>query len=546
MSAQEWIEVIVLVVCFIAAALAAGTETALTSVGRLRVRFLAEQGSKGAAILQKLRADPNRYLSTVLFTNTLALIVASTSTTLLTDSLFTHWNVPSAWRLWLALVVSFVLSVILLIAAEVTPKTLAIRYAERVALATAGPVDRLASFLGPILWVVTIISRALTGGRAARAPFLTEEELLTLLHVSEEAGVIEEQEHQMIHGIIEIGDKTVREIMVPRTDMVAIERTATLKDLVKVFKEHRHTRMPVYEEDLDHIVGLLHAKDLLLFYTLSSSEKFDMDQILRPIKFTPEQKKVDELLLEMRTEKVHMMIVVDEYGGTAGLVSMEDLLEEIVGEIRDEYDSAEEDELVILNDREARVDAGFPLEELNSRLGLAIEESGDYDSVGGYVHAMLGKIAVAGDSFKGGRATWTVEKVKGRRIEIVRLRSDQSWPEALRTRRCAAGEGSWRPGRGRAGAEDAGRTHRRRGGTDVACGTDCRAGGACMRGSASRRRGIRAHGDGAGRARARDRSAARVGLLPDGRARPSRVRATAHGVRVVREAPAGAARGVQR
>ncbi|HEX9476432.1 MAG TPA: CNNM domain-containing protein, partial [Candidatus Dormibacteraeota bacterium] len=264
MNAQEWIEVIVLVICFVAAALAAGTETALTSVGRLRVRFLAEQGSKGAAILQKLRADPNRYLSTVLFTNTLALIVASTSTTLLTDSLFGHWGVPAAWRLWLALVVSFVLSVVLLIAAEVTPKTLAIQYAERVALAAAGPVDRLASFLGPILWAVTVISRALTGGRAARAPFLTEEELLTLLHVSEEAGVIEEQEHQMIHGIIEIGDKTVREIMIPRTDIVAIERTATLREIVKVFKEHRHTRMPVYEEDLDHIVGLLHAKDLLL------------------------------------------------------------------------------------------------------------------------------------------------------------------------------------------------------------------------------------------------------------------------------------------
>jgi putative hemolysin len=131
----------------------------------------------------------------------------------------------------------------------------------------------------------------------------------------------------------------------------------------------------------------------------------------------------------MRTEKVHMMIVVDEYGGTAGLVTMEDLLEEIVGEIRDEYDSAEEDLLVILNEREARVDAGFPLEELNSRLGLAIEESGDYDSVGGYVHAMLGKIAVAGDSFRSGKALWTVEKVKGRRIETVRLKSDQTWPE---------------------------------------------------------------------------------------------------------------------
>src|SRR5256885_6559490 len=429
MSGQEFLEVIVVLFWFVLDALASGTETALTSVGRLRVRYLAEQGSQAAAILQRLRADPNRFLSTVLFTNTLALIVASTAAALLSDALFIHWGVAQEWRLWLTLLQSFLLSVILLIVAEVTPKTLALAHAERVALAAAVPVDRLASFLAPILWAVTLISRALTGGRAARAPFLTEEELLTLLHVSEEAGVIEEQEHQMIHGIIEIGDKTVREIMIPRTDIVAVERTATLKDIVKVFKEYRHTRMPVYEEDLDHIVGLLHAKDLLLFYTLTSAQKFDIDKILRPIKFTPEQKKVDELLLEMRTEKVHMMIVVDEYGGTAGLVSMEDLLEEIVGEIRDEYDSAEEEELTIINDHEARVDAGFPLEELNSRLGLAIEESGDYDSVGGYVHAMLGKIAVAGDSFRAGRVVWTVEKVKGRRIETVRLKSDQPWPQ---------------------------------------------------------------------------------------------------------------------
>jgi putative hemolysin len=429
MSATEWFEAIVLVVCFFVAAAASGTETALTSVGRLRVRFLAEQGSKAAGILQRLRADPNRYLSTVLFTNTLALIVASTATTLLTDDLFAKWGVPTGLHLWLALLVSFLLSVVLLIAAEVTPKTLAIRYAERVALAAAGPVDRLATALGPVLWAVTIVSRALTGGRAARAPYLTEQELLTLLHVSEEQGVIEEQEHQMIHGIIEIGDKTVREIMVPRTDIIAVERKAPLKEIVRVFKEHRHTRLPVFEGDIDHVVGLMHTKDLLLYYTLSSAQEFDIDKILRPIRFTPEQKKVDELLHEMRTEKVHMMIVLDEYGGTAGLVSLEDLLEEIVGEIRDEYDAGEEEQLVVLNDHEARVDAAFPLEELNSRLGLAIEESGDYDSVGGYVHAQLGKIATAGDSFKAGRSTWTVEKVKGRRIEWVKLTADVPWPE---------------------------------------------------------------------------------------------------------------------
>jgi len=174
MTGQEWIEVIVLVVCFFVAALASGTETALTSVGRLRVRFLAEQGSQAAGILQRLRADPNRFLSTVLFVNTLALIVASTATALLSDEVFTNWGVPSAWRLWLTLLVSVALSVILLIGAEVTPKTLAIAQAERVALAAAGPVDRLASFLGPILWAVTFISRGITAGRAARAPYLTE------------------------------------------------------------------------------------------------------------------------------------------------------------------------------------------------------------------------------------------------------------------------------------------------------------------------------------------------------------------------------------
>src|SRR5579859_3063534 len=370
MNVQTWIELVVLIVCFFVAAAASGTETALTSVGRLRVRLMAEQGSRAATILQRLRADPNRYLSTVLFTNTLALIVASTATTLLTEKYFIDSAIPVSWRLWMALRVTLVLSILLLIAAEVTPKTLAISHAERVALAAAGPVDRLATFLSPILWSVTIVSRMLTGGRAARAPYLTEQELLTLLHVSEEQGVIEEQEHQMIHGIIQIGDKTVREVMVPRTDIAAVEKHASLREIVKIFKEHRHTRLPVFDSDIDHVVGLIHTKDLLLYYTLSNAQQFDIEKILRPIRFTPEQKKVDELLHEMRSEKVHMMIVLDEYGGTAGLVSLEELLEEIVGEIRDEYDSAEEEQLEILSDREARVDARYPMEDLNTKLDL--------------------------------------------------------------------------------------------------------------------------------------------------------------------------------
>src|SRR2546423_56316 len=360
MTGQEWMEVIVMLLCFVLAALASGTETALTSVGRLRVRYLAEQGSQAAAILQRLRADPNRFLSTVLFTNTLALIVASTASALLSDALFTRWGVASEWRLWLTLLDSVALSVVLLIVAEVTPKTFALAHAERVALAAAVPVDRLASFLGPILWAVTIVSRALTGGPAARAPSLTEEELLAPLHVSEEAGVIEEQEHQMIHGIIEIGDKTVREIMIPRTDIVAVARDAQLRDIVKLFKQHRHTRMPVYERDIDHVVGLIHTKDLLLFYTLSSSRKFDMDKVLRPIEFTPEQKKVDELLNEMRTKKQHMAIVVDEYGGAAGVVALGEPPPGGSGGGPRGYDTPEQGDLRVLPEHDTRVEAGMP------------------------------------------------------------------------------------------------------------------------------------------------------------------------------------------
>ncbi|HEV2215978.1 MAG TPA: hemolysin family protein [Candidatus Dormibacteraeota bacterium] len=426
---MQTIEVVVIVFCFILAALASGTETALTSVGRLRVRYLAEEGSRSARILQRLQRDPNRFLSTVLLINTVALILASSATTLLTDDLFHGWGVPQGDVLWLALLVSLLLSVLLLLLAEVTPKTLAIRYAERVALMAAGPVDRMATFLSPVLWAVTIVSRALTGGRAAKAPYLTEDELLTLLHVSEEQGVIEEQERDMIHGIIEIGDKSVREVMVPRTDMVAVERSATLQDIARIFKQHRHTRLPVYKADLDHILGIIHAKDLLLFYTLSSAPEFSIDKILRPIQFTPETKKVDELLHEMRSKKVHMMVVVDEYGGTAGLVSLEDLLEEIVGEIRDEYDQAEEEQLQIVSPTEALVDARYPMDELNSRLGLGISESAEYDSVGGYVVASLGTIPAPGAVMQGGRAKWKVEQARGNRVEQVRLTADEPWPD---------------------------------------------------------------------------------------------------------------------
>jgi CBS domain containing-hemolysin-like protein len=425
MDGQAYGETALLVICVAVAGLASATETALTSVGRLRVRHLADEGSPAAAVLQRLQQDPNRFLSTVLVVNTVALTLASFATTLLSVR-----YLPPAFGFWGALLVSLVLSVFLLIFAEVTPKTIAIRRAESLALRAAGPVDTLAGFLRPVLWFITLVSRAITGGRAARAPYLTEEELMTLLHVSEEQGVIEEEEREMIHGIIEIGDKLVREVMVPRTDITALPRGCDRDEVVRVFRDHGHTRLPIYEGDLDHIVGLVNVKDLVL--SLAEDDRpFDLDALMRPVHYTPQSKKVDELLHQMQGEKVHLMIVLDEYGGTAGLVTLEDLLEEIVGEIRDEYDVAEEEMVTVVSDREAVVVASYSMAELNELLDLGLEESEDYDSVGGYVLSTLGHVPEAGATFDSGPVHWTVEKVNGRRVVKVRLRSERPWPESV-------------------------------------------------------------------------------------------------------------------
>lgn len=422
MDPSAWGEAVLLATCVLVSALASATETALTSVGRLRIRHLAEEGSAVAGVLHRLQQDPNRFLSTVLIVNTVALILASFAATLLSLRFL-----PASLGFAGSLAVSLLLSVFLLIFAEVTPKSLAIRNAERVALAAAGPVAHLSRVLRPVLWFITWLARTVTGGRAVHAPYLTEEELMTLLHVSEEQGVIEEEEREMIHGIIEIGDKAVREVMVPRTDIVAIERSAGLDEVVALFRRHHLTRLPVMDSDLDHVVGLLLVKDLVEELT-EPGRSFDMARLMRPIQHVPEQKMVDELLHQMQQDKVHMMVVVDEYGGTSGLVTLEDLLEEIVGEIRDEFDAGELDLLQLTDLTTALVDARHSLAELNEILGLGLEASEDYDSVGGYVLATLGTVPKSGTQFQVGEVGWTVTQVNDRRVLQVRLESTQPWP----------------------------------------------------------------------------------------------------------------------
>ena len=417
MDTTAWLELLTIVIALILAALAASAETSLTSISRVRLRQLVEQKNASAIVIERLHRDPNTYLSTILIFNTVAIIVASSAATLLALHLY-HERVAE----WL---VSLILSLVVLVACEITPKTLALQRAERVALRMARLVAGATFVMRPIVFVLTAVTRLILrilGGRAqVRGPFVTEEELKMLVSVGEEEGVLEEEEREMIHGIFEMGDMRVRELMVPRTDLVAIEVHEPVEKAVELVTKHGHTRIPVYEGDIDHIVGVLYAKDLLR--AVVRGERKSLREIARKPYFTPESNKVQDVLRDLRKNRVHMAIVVDEYGGTAGAVTIEDILEEIVGPIQDEYDIGEEDEIQFIGPNEVVLDGRVSVDDVNELLKLNIAGD-DYDTIGGYVQNQLGATPKVGATLKLGNAQLRVEAVQGSRIKKVRIRSE--------------------------------------------------------------------------------------------------------------------------
>jgi CBS domain containing-hemolysin-like protein len=425
LDTTAWVEIVVILIALVLAALAASAETSLTSISRVRLRQLVEQKVPEAIVIERLHRDPNAYLSTILIVNTVAIIVASSTATLL--ALHLYRERVAEWA------VSLVLSLVVLVACEITPKTLALQRAERVALRMARLVAWATLVLRPVVFVLTAVTRLILrmmGGRAqVRGPFVTEEELKMLVSVGEEEGVLEEEEREMIHGIFEMGDMLVRELMVPRTDLVAIEVNEPVEKAVELVTKHGHTRIPVYEGNLDHIVGVLYAKDLLR--AVVRGEQKSLREIARKPYFTPESNKVQDVLRDLRKNRVHMAIVVDEYGGTAGAVTIEDILEEIVGPIQDEYDIGEEDEIQFISPNEVILDGRVSVDDVNELLKLDIAAD-DYDTVGGYVLNQLGAAPKVGATLKLGDAELRVEAVQGTRIKKVRIRSQSPFqiPEA--------------------------------------------------------------------------------------------------------------------
>ena len=426
------LDIVIIIVSLIVAAFSGASETALNSVSKLRVRTLAEEGNRRARRVVRLQSDPAQaYLATILFLNTLALIVAGAAAGLLSSS---EWpNLPE-------IVSTLGLSLVALVFCEFAPKSLALQNSERVAFAVVGVVDLLTRALRPLVrsltFVSTLLIRAATRNRTVRGPFVTEQELRLLLNMGEREGVFEEEEQEMIQGVLELTDKVTREVMVPRVDVVGIDGNATVDDAIRLIIEHGHSRIPVYDGNLDHIVGVIYAKDLLR-YRSTEGGAVPVRDVARPPYFTPALKRAGELLIEMRLKKVHIAIVVDEYGGTAGIITIEDLLEEIVGEIQDEYDIAEPEEIQFLNDHEVLLSARVSIDDVKELLHVDIPET-EADSIGGLVMERLGEIPKPGATLPLGDATLVVDTIRGQSIRTVRISSprplradrDEAVPEA--------------------------------------------------------------------------------------------------------------------
>jgi putative hemolysin len=412
-------EIIALILTLAICAVASAAETALLSVSRLRVKSLAEEGDRRAQQIEALKENPSNFLTTILIVNNVAIVLASALATGIAIEFFPQWG---------EVIATLVISFVTLVFCEVTPKSAAVANADSWSRAIVPIVTMASTLLRPITFTLNAftsgILRVLGIPQRHTGPSFTEEELMHMVNVGEEEGVLEEDERSMITNIFELSETTVREVMVPRIDMVTLESDATIGQAVDLITQAGLSRIPVYEQSIDNIIGVLYAKDLLGVMRTQSSDS-SVKSLIRQAYFVPESKKLDDLLHEMRSRHVHIALVIDEYGAIAGLVTIEDLVEEIVGEIQDEYDT-ESPSIQDISPNEWIVDARVHIEDFSEHVDEEWEATEDYDSVGGFVLAKLDKIPSVGDMVKVDGLTLTVLATRGRRIMKVKAEREPS------------------------------------------------------------------------------------------------------------------------
>ena len=426
----------------------AASEIALVTAKRHRLSQLAADGNRAARVAERLTANPNRFLATIQVAITFLGFLASAVGAQAFAGGLAGWIRAIPWAPIqdaaeeIAFVsITLLIALVAIVVGELAPKTLALTFAERFALLAARPIRFFERILAPVVWLVSgaslVLVRALGGHERPEGGYLSTEELKMLVRSGSEEAGIEEEERTMIPRVIELGDKRVHEVMVPRIGIKALETGATLDEVIDVIMRAGHTRIPVYAESLDNVIGILYAKDLLPYLKGNGQDarSVDIQKLVRPPVYVPESKQVDELLREMQHTKRHIAIVVDEYGGTAGLITMEDLVEEVVGEIQDEYDP---DETLVepleLDGRQGfRLDGRVAMDDLRDLFELPDEEEADedaYDSVAGLIVNRVGRIPLPGTEIAFRDLTLTVEAADSRRIaKVVAVRNDSIQPE---------------------------------------------------------------------------------------------------------------------
>ena len=414
MASDDAIQFGLLILLLLLSAFFSSAETAMTTVNKIRIKTLADEENKRAQTLLKILEHSGKMLSAILIGNNVVNISASALATSLALRLFGSAAVG---------IVTGILTLLVLIFGEITPKTLATIHSEKLALSYSSIIWNMMRILTPVIFLVEQLSmlflRLLRIDAKSGENAMTEEELLTLVDMSHEDGVIESEERQIIYNVFEFGDAQAKDVMVPRVDMVSVSLDDSYDTVVSIFRKEKFTRLPVYENDRDNIVGILNVKDLLF---LEDRKNFHISSILYEPYFTYEFKKISELLMEMREKSVSLTIVLDEYGTAVGMITLEDLLEELVGEIRDEYDEDEKNLIQSLNDREYLIEGSMKLDDINDALGLHLE-SEEYDSIGGYIIEKLDHLPAEGEAVQTEDGLFLrVEDMDKNRIDKVYLR----------------------------------------------------------------------------------------------------------------------------
>ena len=412
MESYTW-QIVLLVILLAMSGFFSMSETALMALSKIRIRHMVEDGVKGAKLVEKLSEDPSRLLGAILIGNNIVNIGAS--------ALATSVAVKAIGESGVGLV-TVIMTILVLIFGEITPKSIAKQNSEKVALAVSKPINIIVKLFKPFIFVFTSISglfiRLLGGDPKATQPFITEEELKTMVGVSEEEGVLEGVEKEMIFNVFEFADSQVKDVMVQRMDIVAVDINSTYEEVIDIIKREQFSRLPVYNQNIDDVVGILNVKDLII--ASQNKEEFKVSNYMREPYYTFEFKKIKELFSEMKKTRNHMSVVLDEYGGNVGIVTIEDLIEEVVGEIEDEYDDEKDDDIIVVKEDEYIVDGSARLDNIADLIGVTME-SEEFDSVGGLIIGELGRFPEKKEEININNLRFIIEDIDKNRIKKVRI-----------------------------------------------------------------------------------------------------------------------------